>query len=153
MMKTDENLTREKASQARDDRDQQRPQTFRDAAGERLQTSSLDGLVTPPAHTEPGFAAVEDTLSPDEPRMLTTSEARAATVRDVVASLSSSERRVYELAFGPALMSAREIAHELDDAVSYKTVQRALDKIKEQVCVALAATGLGQGDTDEETTT
>lgn len=125
-------LEREETSQRHDDAPYQRPQEF---AG--LKTASTDGWDEPLAYEEPGFAEVEDELSPDEPEALSPAEARRETVRRVVAGLSTFERRCYELAYGPALMSSREIARELEDVVSYKTVQRALDGIKAKVAEAL----------------
>jgi len=157
----DEELEALVRSQRRDDRQRVDLQRFRNAAGEQEETLALDALPSQEltedveeydgmAYEEPGFARVEDELSQDEPATpLYASEARAAVVRTVVASLSAFERRVYELAFGPAMMSVREIAHEMDDAVSKDTVHRAIASVKEKVAAALAAAGLG-GQTGDD---
>lgn len=133
------------AEQANDDTHRVARQMFRDSRGSKQRTITIGRSEEYRGHErsrlaydEPGFAEVEGALSPEEPQVVSDTEAQLATVRAAVAGLSAFEQRVYELAYGGGYVkSSREVAHELDEAVSYKTVQRALDRIKAAVVAAL----------------
>lgn len=123
-----------------------RSMTLRDKRTRRGVRREAPLSVGSEAYVEPGYAEVENQLSPQEPAEETESEARARAVRDAVASLSAFERRCYEMAFGPAAMSTREIAHEMEDVVSHMTVKRALDRVKARVLEVLEERGLAPSD-------
>ena len=131
----------------------QRGQEFTDELGKRRRTLSLDRAKDGPAgfepkYIEPGFAKVENEMAPDDPEPLTPRDAQLAKIRELVAGFSVFDQDVYYRTFGPPRMSARDIAAEMHDTVSYKTVQRAVTRIKDAV-----AKELGVNLPGEDTTT